>query len=179
LDRIASGDSLAVDECLDRYGSLVWSLSTRLSATKADAEDAVQEIFIDIWRNAWRFQADRGSEVAFISTIARRRLIDRNRRGNRVIQTSSAVSLDTMIGSDRSSNADNIDEDIEQLKICMRSLRDKDKEIIELAIYAGLSQSQIAERAATPLGTVKTLIRRALVRLRDCMLASTKKAIYG
>lgn len=84
-----------------------------------------------------------------------------------------------MIGSDRSSNADNIDEDIEQLKICMRSLRDKDKEIIELAIYAGLSQSQIAERAATPLGTVKTLIRRALVRLRDCMLASTKKAIYG
>ena len=79
LSRVAKGDTAAIDECLDRYGGLVWSLARRLSPTTADAEDAVQEIFIDLWRSAGRYSEQLGEEVTFVSTLARRRLIDRLR----------------------------------------------------------------------------------------------------
>ncbi len=80
LQRIAAGDSTAVRECIDRFGALVWSLARRLSRTAADAEDATQEIFLDIWRSAARFDASQGSEKVFVAMIARRRLIDRLRK---------------------------------------------------------------------------------------------------
>ena len=80
LQRIASGDSAAVRECMDQYGALVWSLARRLSRTASDAEDATQEIFLDIWRSAGRFDAAQGSDKMFIAMIARRRLIDRLRK---------------------------------------------------------------------------------------------------
>ena len=82
LQRMASGDPAAVRECMDRYGSLVWSLARRLSRTASDAEDAAQEIFLDIWRSAARYDAARGSDQVFVATIARRRLIDRMRKKN-------------------------------------------------------------------------------------------------
>ncbi len=80
LQRIASGDPAAVRECIDQYGPLVWSLARRLSRTASDAEDATQEIFLDIWRSAGRFDASQGSDKVFIAMIARRRLIDRLRK---------------------------------------------------------------------------------------------------
>ena len=79
LQRIASGDPAAVRECIDQYGPLVWSLARRLSRTASDPEDATQEIFLDIWRSAGRFDASQGSDKVFIAMIARRRLIDRLR----------------------------------------------------------------------------------------------------
>src|SRR5450755_3811278 len=88
LQRIASGDSAAVRECIDQYGGLVWSIARRLSRTPSDAEDATQEIFLDIWRSAARFDATQGSDKVFITTIARRRLIDRLRK------TSSEPAMD-------------------------------------------------------------------------------------
>ena len=72
LQRIASGDSAAVRECIDQYGPLVWSIARRLSRTPADAEDAAQEVFLDIWRSASRFDASQGSDKVFIAMIARR-----------------------------------------------------------------------------------------------------------
>ena len=87
LERVASGDASAVDECLSQYGGLVWSLARRFHAGHADAEDAVQEIFIEIWRNAGRFDARVAAESTFITMIARRRLIDRYRKHKRTIDT--------------------------------------------------------------------------------------------
>src|ERR1700689_3362888 len=80
LQRIARGDSAAVRECIDQYGPLVWSIARRLSRTPADAEDATQDIFLDIWRSAGRYDAAQGSDKVFIAMIARRRLIDRLRK---------------------------------------------------------------------------------------------------
>ena len=80
LQRIAAGESSAVRECIDQYGALVWSLARRLSRTPADAEDATQEIFLDIWRSAFRYDSSQGSPQVFIAMIARRRLIDRLRK---------------------------------------------------------------------------------------------------
>ena len=87
LERVAAGDTQAVDECMSTYRGLVWSLARRQLANHADAEDAVQEIFIEIWRNAARFDPAVASEQTFISMIARRRLIDRHRKRGRQLDT--------------------------------------------------------------------------------------------
>ena len=83
LHRVAAGDRAAVRECLARYGGLVWSLVRRSTSDAAEAEDAVQEIFVDVWQSASRFDPAVASEATFIAMIARRRLIDRARRRNR------------------------------------------------------------------------------------------------
>jgi RNA polymerase sigma-70 factor (ECF subfamily) len=80
LKRIAAGDKTAVQDCLDSYGGLVWSLARRMSPNTNEAEDAVQEIFIDVWKNAARFDESQSSETTFVAMIARRRLIDRLRK---------------------------------------------------------------------------------------------------
>ena len=80
LQRIAAGDPSAVEGCLAKYRGLVWSIARRFAGNYADAEDAVQEVFIELWRHAARFDPALASESTFIGTIARRRLIDRKRR---------------------------------------------------------------------------------------------------
>ena len=76
LQRIATGDEAAVDNCVDRYSNLIWSLALRMLPTAADAEDAVQEIFVEVWKNADRFDPEVGAEKTYILMLARRRLID-------------------------------------------------------------------------------------------------------
>ncbi|HVK12641.1 MAG TPA: sigma-70 family RNA polymerase sigma factor [Gemmataceae bacterium] len=169
LPRVARGEPAAVDECLDRYGGLVWSLACRLTPSPADAEDAAQDIFIDLWRNAWRFRAEAGTEVAFVSTLARRRLADRQRRSLRARPAESLGERDAAVTAPALDGALELAEDAERARNCLKKLKDRDREVIELSVYAGLSQSRIAERLNAPLGTVKTLVRRALIQLRDCM----------
>src|SRR5580698_11098039 len=96
LQRIASGDSAAVRECIDEYGPLVWSIARRLSRTPSDAEDATQEIFLDIWRSAGRFDESQGSDKVFIAMIARRRLIDRLRKATAEPPMDSEEALESV-----------------------------------------------------------------------------------
>lgn len=177
LPLIARGDGGAVEECLDRYGGLIWSLCRRLAPT--DADDAAQEIFIDLWRNAWRFRESAGSEIAFVSTLARRRLVDRRRRSTRTPQT---VPLDSSVPVDGGASPDAelvAKEDLDRVQRCLESLKDKDREAVELSVYGGLSQSEIAGKLETPLGTIKTLIRRSLIRLRDCVRFNARPSLEG
>ena len=83
LQRVARGDPTATQECIKRYGGLVWSLARRMLANPADAEDATQDIFLEIWKHAGRHDPAKGSETLYITMIARRRLIDRIRKGAR------------------------------------------------------------------------------------------------
>ena len=87
LVRVASGDADAVKACIDRYGPLVWSITRKMFRDERFAEDCVQEIFIELWKSAGRFDPERGSESTFIATIARRRLIDLRRRSQRAAGT--------------------------------------------------------------------------------------------
>lgn len=169
LPRVARGESNAIDECLDRYGGLVWSLACRLSPTTVDAEDAVQEIFIDLWRNAGRYRQDAGAEATFVSVLARRRLVDRLRRGQRAPQSQPLDESNVEHVSPAIHSHADLEDDAKRAAACLEKLRNREREAIELSVYEGFTQSRIAQRLGSPLGTVKTLIRRGLSQLRACM----------
>ena len=168
LQRIASGDAAAVRDCIDEYGALVWSLARRLTRTPSDAEDATQEIFLDIWRSAGRFDATQGSVKVFIAMIARRRLIDRLRKTTSEPPMDPVEVLDSVAWSDPGT-ASEIALEAEQAVRALQELRPEQRQVLELGLLHGLSQSEIAERLGMPLGTVKSFMRRGLIRVREYM----------
>lgn len=179
LPRVARGETNAIDDCLDRYGGLVWSLACRLSPSSSDAEDAVQEIFVDLWRNASRFREDMGAEATFVSTLARRRLIDRQRKNRRHPEPQSIDETVVEFAAPQSSSQMELAEDGARAATCLEKLRKNEREVLELSIYHGLTQTRIADRTGVPLGTVKTLIRRALTQLRNCMQIGSRLHAEG
>ncbi|MEO1525007.1 MAG: sigma-70 family RNA polymerase sigma factor [Planctomycetota bacterium] len=169
LQRIAEGEASAVDDCLTQYGGLVWSLANRYSPTKADAEDAAQEVFVEIWRNAGRFDPTRASEATFISMITRRRLIDRHRRTQ---SAPAALSIsEAPVELPESPNSDPVELADETAKAnrCLNKLSLNQREILTLSIQQGEPQSAIASILNMPLGSVKSYARRGLIQLRECM----------
>jgi RNA polymerase sigma factor (sigma-70 family) len=168
LQRIASGDSAAVRDCMREYGPLVWSIARRLSRTPADAEDATQEIFLDIWRSAGRFDASQGSDKVFIAMIARRRLIDRLRKTRTEPPMDSVEALEAVAWADPGTASETSSE-AEQAARALAELRPEQRQVLELGLLHGLSQSEIATRLEMPLGTVKTFMRRGLIRVRELM----------
>lgn len=169
LPDVAGGDRAAVARCMARYGSLVWSIARRLSPTAADAEDATQEVFLDLWRSAARFDPQRGSEPLFVAMIARRRLIDRLRSMRPRLDNEIAgldewtqqVPLDGA-RADRAAEA-------AIARAVLETLPVEQRRVIDLSIVHGLSHAEIASQVGMPLGTVKTLVRRGLIKVRQAL----------
>ena len=168
LQRIAGGDSAAVGECVAQYGALVWSLARRLSRSPADAEDATQEIFLDIWRSAARFDAAQGSDKVFIAMIARRRLIDRLRKTSAEPPMDPVEALESVAWADPGTTSETAHE-AEAAARALAELRPEQRQVLELGLIHGLTQSEIATRLSMPLGTVKSFMRRGLIRVREFM----------
>jgi RNA polymerase sigma-70 factor (ECF subfamily) len=166
LTRMAAGDADAVGDCMDQFGALVWSLARRWSRTTADAEDATQEIFLDIWRSAGRFDESQGSDKVFIAMIARRRLIDRLRKNSAEPPMAPAELLDTVVWQEPGNSAET-SADAAHAARAVAELRPEQRQVLELGLLHGLSQSEIAERLAMPLGTVKSFMRRGLIKVRE------------
>jgi RNA polymerase sigma-70 factor, ECF subfamily len=173
LQRIASGDSAAVRECIEQYGALIWSIARRLSRTPSDAEDATQEIFLDIWRSASRFDASQGSAKMFIAMIARRRLIDRLRKTSAEPPMDSIETLNTVQWTDSSTSSETSME-AEQATRALAELRPEQRQVLELGLLHGMSQSEIATRLKMPLGSVKSFMRRGLIKVREQMNIETE-----
>jgi RNA polymerase sigma-70 factor (ECF subfamily) len=152
------------------YGGLVWSLARRQLRSHADAEDAVQEIFIDVWRNAARFDPAVASESTFIAMIARRRLIDRFRKRSREVDTSALP--EELLTADPLEDRAEIVEEAQRVREHMQRLRPDERRVLELSGLHGLSHAKIAEVTDLPLGTVKTHARRGLERLKRMLAAS-------
>jgi len=166
LHRINQGDKTAVQDCLSKYGGLVWSLARRMSASQEDAEDAVQEIFVDVWKNAQRFDEAQSSETTFIAMIARRRLIDRLRYAKRRISTDSLED----IAAEPQNRADQQLQTSIEAKDAARALqllRPEQRQVLQLSIVQGLSHQEISDATGIPLGTVKTHARRGLLQVRE------------
>lgn len=168
LQRVAAGDPVAVQAVLDQYGGLVWSLARRFSANQSDAEDAVQEIFLDVWKSAGRFDPAVASEATFVSMIARRRLIDRNRRTGRQ-PASEPIHDASAFQSPEVERAAQIGDEAARAARAFKDLSQEQQRVLRLSIFHGLSHEKISAATGLPLGTVKTHARRGLIRIRELL----------
>jgi RNA polymerase sigma factor (sigma-70 family) len=168
LPRIARGDGAAVADFLRRHTPLVWSQARRFCRDAQDAEDAVQEVFLDIWRSASRFDPAQGSEVTFVATITRRRLVDRLRRKTARPPADALEDPGTVPARPETDDVATRDE-VARARAAMQQLRPEQREVLELALGHGRSHQEIAATVGIPLGTVKSHARRGLVRLRQML----------
>ena len=163
LVKIANGDPSAVAECMKRFSGLVWSLVRSKLGNSPDAEDLTQEIFIEIWKSAHRFNPEAGSEAVFIATITRRRVIDRLRSIGRKPEIEE---FDESTAASETKAFEQIAVDAEIAQKAMEHLRDDQRELILMGVVEGMTHSEIATATGKPLGTVKTQMRRGLAKVR-------------
>ena len=161
LRRLTAGDPQALGDFYDLYAGLVNGLALRILRDTAEAEDVVQEVFVQVWRQASRYDASRGTPEAWLCTMARTRALDRlRRRVSRREEPAEAAPASTAAPT----TADTI-----AVRKALDGLSTDQRKALELAYYEGLTQSEIATRLGEPLGTVKTRIRTAMIRLREVL----------
>ena len=168
LHQIAAGEPAAMNEFLERYSGLVWSLARRHSPTPQDAEDATQEIFLEVWRSAGRFDPAVAAESTFIAMIARRRLIDRARKVSRSPRPDALPEPEILAAATEPDRIEIADE-AGRVSAVLQMLRPEQKTVLELSLVQGRSHSQISEQTGMPLGTVKSLARRGLMKVRRAL----------
>ncbi len=169
LPQIAAGDTSAVDRFVDRYSGLIWSIARRMTRSMHDAEDAVQEIFLELWKSAGAYCADRGSEVTFVAIISRRKLVDRIRQQ---ATTAQVTELDvSMPLSQLSAGQEAVDvaDEVTKVRHCFELLTHNTRTVLQLILHDGLSHQEVSKWLSMPLGSVKSFARRGLLTLRDCV----------
>ncbi|MBG6064744.1 RNA polymerase subunit sigma [Micromonospora ureilytica] len=170
LPRVARGDEAAFATLYDAMAGRVLGLARRVVRDPAQAEEVTQEVMVEVWRTAGRFDAGRGSASAWILTMAHRRAVDRVRseqaHTNRVLQvaaTEQHVPYDEVV-EDVTARLER-----EQVRRCLDRLTPVQRESVTLAYYGGHTYREVAEKLQTPLPTVKTRMRDGLIRMRDCL----------
>lgn len=165
LRRIQSGEQEAMTTLFDRYGTMVYSVALRVLKDAGEAEDVMQEIFVQIWKNPSAFVSGRGSLGGWLVVVTRNRSIDviRRRRPSEPVELFALPSA-TNLAQEAERNSL-----LEKVRGAMHSLPDEQKKSIELAFFDGLTHSEIAEQTGDPLGTVKTRIRLALITIRKAL----------
>lgn len=162
LERIRRGDQSAMAEVFDKYGRAVYSVALRILKDSGHAEDVMQEIFFQIWRNSDSFVQGRGSLGAWLVVVARNRSIDQLRRRKPTDSVEDVVlAAPFNLAADAEHNAV-----MEKVHKVLQDLPPEQQRSMELAFFEGLSHSEIAQKTGDPLGTVKTRIRLALITLR-------------
>ena len=166
--RMQSGDQRALSEFYERWFPVVHSLVSRMVKSAGDVEDVVEETFWQVWRQASRFMEDRGSVQTWLLTIARSRSLDRLRSMKRLREEPiEETTGDAVASSEDPSLSAELDERSTLVRAALAELPAEQREALELGYFGGLSQSEIAERTGQPLGTVKTRMRLAMLKLRD------------
>jgi len=172
MRRVADGVEGGVEELYDRFGSLVFRMAFQTMPTRAEAEDAVQEIFVRLWMTAERYDPQRAALVTWVMLISRRHLVDRLRRSRVRIK---GASLDESVGvgaSDASARVGDRMEDQERYRALLEkidTLPELQRTVVKRAYLGGQTLRQVGEELGVPLGTVKSALSRALVRLRERM----------
>ncbi len=165
MHRVAAGDEEALAELYDRFGSLVYKVAWQFHPSHAEAEDAVQEIFIRLWRTADRFDPRRAKLVTWVMLIARRHLIDRLRRSSvRPLVTPLEGDVAASAGDPRPPAGEEISLALLQR---LEELPELQRTVIERAYLQGFTLREISEQLGSPLGTIKSALSRGLARLRE------------
>lgn len=164
---IRSADQGAMAALYDRYSSIVYAVALRVLQDTGAAEDVLQEIFMQLWRNPQAFDASRGNMPAWLAVIARHRAIDalrRRRPDNDIADVIVSVEPDLASEADRSRA-------MEKVRGALQTMATSQRSALEMAYFEGLTHSEIAEKTGEPLGTIKTRIRTALLSLRKVLVA--------
>ena len=170
LLQVARGDTAAFERLYDQVAGSVFGVILRVLRDPAQSEEVAQEVLVEVWRTATRFDAGRGNATTWIYTMAHRRAVDRVRsaqaahdREERLALRDHAPSYDEV--------ADQVENRLEreQVRRCLEDLTDLQRESVTLAYYAGYTYREVAGLLEVPLGTVKTRMRDGLIRLRDCL----------
>ncbi|HNB59025.1 MAG TPA: sigma-70 family RNA polymerase sigma factor [Phycisphaerales bacterium] len=179
MRRVAGNQPQAAEELYDRFAPLVYRLAFQAMPTRADAEDAVQEIFVRLWRTADRYDPKRAALVTWVMLISRRHLVDRLRRSRARVK---AGALDEKqaesLGAPQVESAGmERDERFRELMGRVNKLPELQRTVVLRAYLGGQTLRQIGEELNTPLGTIKSALSRALVRLRERAPGSTPEEL--
>lgn len=164
---IRSGDQGSMAALYDRYSSIVYSVALRVLQDTGAAEEVLQEIFMQLWRNPGAFDASRGNMAAWLAVIARNRAIDalrRRRPENNIEDVVVSVEHDLASEADRSRT-------MERVRGALQMMPAPQRSALEMAYFEGLTHSEIAGKTGEPLGTIKTRIRAGLLTLRKALAA--------
>lgn len=164
---VAKGDEEALGELYDRFGADGYRLALRVLCQRELAEDAVQEAFLAIWRSAERFDSRQGTPRTWILTLVHRRAVDLVRRNERY-RAHEEQQLPTLLAPSAAETTE-LGAERRRVQTALASLPDKQRTVLELAYYGGLTQHEIAARLAIPVGTVKSQTYHALSHLRDLL----------
>jgi RNA polymerase sigma-70 factor, ECF subfamily len=169
MSAVARGDSNALGELYDRYGAILFGLLLRILHDRPEAQDVLQEVFFQAWRRAADFDSSRGRVLAWLAMLARSRALDRRRALASRNRTATEAANE---GPERSADGvlqTVVAEDARRVRLALESISEAHREVLQLAYFEGLSQSEIAARLARPLGTVKTHTRLGLLKLRELL----------
>ncbi|MDT0437318.1 MULTISPECIES: sigma-70 family RNA polymerase sigma factor [Streptomyces] len=167
---VALGDEKAFASVYDIVAGPVLGVVRAVLRDRAQSEEVAQEVLVEVWRTAPRFRADRGTAMNWILTLGHRRAVDRVRS----VEAAAARDHKAALLA-RTPEFDEVTEQVEarlereQVRRCLRTLTEIQRQAVTLAYYRGLTYRQVAEALALPLGTVKTRLRDGLIRLRDCL----------
>lgn len=170
LGDVADGDRDAFERLYRATSDKLFGVCVRLLRDRAEAEDALQEVFATIWHKAGQYDAARASAITWLAQIARNRCIDRLRsathlRRNDDIDVVGELADDAPGAMERAEQAG----ERERLEACMAELDDSRSRLLRVAFFEGVTYEELAKRSSTPLGTVKSWIRRSLIALRACL----------
>ena len=164
----ARSDEVALAELYDRFGGIAYGLALRVLRDGALAQDAVQEGFLAVWRNAGRFEAERAKPSTWILTLVHRRAVDLVRREQRR-RTEALPEAEPAAATGAADDELWLRLERERVQAALAKLPDQQREAIELAYYGGFTQSELAERLGEPLGTIKSRMFTGLARLRELL----------
>jgi RNA polymerase sigma-70 factor (ECF subfamily) len=170
---LATGDQNALTAFYDRTSRIVYGLALRILSDAATAEEVVLDVYMQVWRQARRYDAGRGGPLAWLVTIARSRALDRLRSASRENLRKEPLDLSVVAAS--AVNVEDgaaVSETQQTVRVALDGLPAEQREVIELAYYAGMSHSEIAATLRQPLGTVKTRVRLAMTKLRAALKPS-------
>jgi len=174
LGRVGRGDRAAFGELYDATSPRLFGLVRRLVVDPAQAEEVTQDVYLEIWQNAARFDPAKGNGIAWMFTIAHRRAVDRIRSAQAAHDRDLRIGArDLDVPVDTVAEAAETSIEHERVQGALRELSDLQRECVALAYYGGLTQSEIAERLHVPLGTVKTRLRDGMIRLRTALGVTT------
>lgn len=169
LEAVAAGDRSALKDVYDRTAAKLFGIALRILKDREEAEDVLQDVFITVWMKAGDFDPKRASPITWLSTIARNRSIDRLRQLGRRSESDLGDAYAIVDETPDAFAALDAKQGGERLSVCLDELDIRTRDAIATAFFGGLTYEALAHRASVPLGTMKSVIRRGLIKLKECL----------